>query len=756
MRIVSSISRVGRRPRFQRGDVRKSLRRPQAPGLRTVPGLAVLALLALSALSCSRGEQLAPGDASIERTREASSGWRYRFAGGDASDQTEEAANEWRAFPDDAIRPFANRDEILYLRHDDLGLPDCADPALYLPLVHQSFEARSLDGRSLLYRFGEPDRGRAGYAGWPFHLISLRAGAGLELRIFSDYQQIGVAGTPLIGCRSEIIEDLVREDVDRFVLATIALTTGVFVLILYLRRRLETIYFSFGLLAFAAGLYLLSNRTLRIQYIIWPAHMIWLYVEYISLYTLPLCLGFYFRQVVSGSRTIRYTVWGMTFFVAGLFIVHIFGVPIYKTIFPFFEVSLVATLLLVFPLLRAVFMGNSEARLIAAGVLAFLLVALYDISGVLGLIPWPRQMISYGFAVLLSFLALVVSRRYEDVRNRLHDYSRDLENARNQLAAHATNLEETVARRTGRLKRNLERVRWLKRQQDGDYFLIARLMAPFAPGHRRDSDRIHELRTETIAVRTYVDQKKKFRFKHWREEIGGDISMAAKLRLGDSDCVVCVNADAMGKSIQGAGGAIVLSVAYQAMIERERNRRRITDELQQTKAPANDGYTDPGISRNPQSWLRECFLELHRTFLPFEGGMLVSAWLAVLVEGTGELFWINAEHPRSVLLRDGRAEFLPESGGTGKLGVAGSEDDFTVERLQLQPGDTIVAGSDGRDDVLVPAPDGGSGRIMNEDEYRFVELVAEQRGDLADIGAALRQGGNELTDDLSLLSLRYG
>ena len=434
MRIVSSISRAVRRPRFRRGDVPEILRRaPQI--ISTVLGLAALGLLLLSAPGCKRGEQLAPGDASIERTRDASRGWRYRFAGtsesafaeasefSEISDQASAAESEWQTFPDDAIRPFSSRNEILYLRHDDLILPDCTDPALYLPLVHQSFEARSLDGRSLLYRFGEPDRGRAGYAGWPFHLISLRAGAGLELRIFSDYQQIGVAGTPLIGCRSEIIEDLVREDIDRFVLATIALTTGVFVLILYLRRRLETIYFSFGLLAFAAGLYLLSNRTLRIQYIIWPAHMIWLYVEYISLYTLPLCLGYYFRQVVSGSRTIRYTVWGMTVFVAGLFIVHLFGVPIYKTIFPFFEVSLVATLLLVFPLLRAVFMGNSEARLIAAGVLAFLLVALYDISGVLGLIPWPRQMISYGFAVLLSFLALVVSRRYEDVRNRLHDYS---------------------------------------------------------------------------------------------------------------------------------------------------------------------------------------------------------------------------------------------------------------------------------------------------------------------------------------------
>ncbi|MEQ9366074.1 MAG: SpoIIE family protein phosphatase, partial [Leptospirales bacterium] len=731
-------------------------------------GFACFALVAFLSTGafCARGEQLAPGDANIERTTEVPGGWRYRFGA-----VQDEAAprSEWLAFPDDTIRPFENRGEILYLRHDTLSVPGCAEPALYLPLVHQSFEARVPGGESVLYRFGDPDRGVAGYAGWPFHLVSLGSRPGLELRVYSDYAQIGVAGLPAIGCRGEIIEDLLREDIDRFVLATIALTTGVFVLILFFRRRLELIYFSFGLLAFDAGLYLLSNRTLRLQYILWPAHMVWMYVEYVSLYTLPLCLGFYFRQVVSGSRVIRYTVRGMTMFVGALFAAHLAGVPIYKTIFPFFQVSLVATLLLLFPLLRAVFLGNNEARLIAAGVLSFLLVALYDLSGVLGLIPWPRQMISYGFAVLLSFLALVVSRRYEEVRNRLQDYSRDLEIARNQLAEHATNLEEMVARRTGRLKRNLERVRWLKRQQDGDYFLIARLMAPFAPRPNIESEglqrnRIEELRTETITVQSYVDQKKKFRFKHWREEIGGDISMAAKLRLGDSDCVVCMNADAMGKSIQGAGGALVLSVAYQAIVERERNRRRITDAL--TDGPGQaDGRSgtgslnetlDPGVSRDPGSWLRECFLELHRTFLPFEGGMLVTAWLAVLVEGTGELFWINAEHPGSVLLRDGRAEFLPESGSTGKLGVAGSEDELTVERMRLRPGDVIVAGSDGRDDVLIPADDGGQGRVMNEDEFRFLNLVVERAGDLAAIGAALRQGDGELTDDLSLLSLRYG
>ncbi|MCR9140995.1 MAG: SpoIIE family protein phosphatase [bacterium] len=738
----------------------------------------VLLAVTMTSFACNRGEQLAPGDASIERTTEVVSGWEYRFeedAGATKAGEADSGASGWRPFAGDAIRPFSNRGRILYIRHATLAAPDCSDPALYFPLVHQSFEARAPGGDKLLYRFGDPDLGAAGYRGWPFHLISLGESPGIELKIYSDYAQIGVAGSPMIGCRSEIVEDLLREDIDRFVLATIAITTGIFVLILYIRRRLELIYFSFGLLAFDAGLYLLSNRTLRLQYILWPAHMVWMYVEYISLYTLPLCLGFYFRQVVSDSRVIRYTVNGMVLFVAGLFAVHLAGVPIYKTIFTFFEVSLVATLLLLFPLMRAVFRGNSEARLIAAGVLAFLLVALYDLSGVLGLIPWPRQLISYGFAVLLSFLALVVSRRYEEVRSRLHDYSRELESARNQLAAHATNLEEVVARRTGRLKRNLERVRWLKRQQDGDYFLIARLMAPFAPRPNVESEALHgnrlqalqrnrieELRTETITVQSYVDQKKKFRFKHWREEIGGDISMAAKLRLGDSDCVVCVNADAMGKSIQGAGGAIVLSVAYQAMIERERNRRRITDALEKGDASAADGVdlniVDPGIGRDPRSWLKECFLELHRTFLPFEGGMLVTAWMAVLVEGTGELFWINAEHPGSVLLRDGKAEFLPETGSTGKLGVVGSEDDFTVERLQLQPGDVIVSGSDGRDDILVPAPASGgeTARVMNEDEFRFVRLVAELEGDLAAIGVALRQGDSELTDDLSLLSLRYG
>ena len=79
----------------------------------------------------------------------------------------------------------------------------------------------------------------------------------------------------------------------------------------------------------------------------------------------------------------------------------------------------------------------------------------------------------------------------------------------------------------------------------------------------------------------------------------------------------------------------------------------------------------------------------------------------------------------------------------------------------MRAGDVVVMGSDGRDDVLIPAPyletsRTAADRVMNEDEYRFVRLVEATGGDLSAIAAALRQGGSELTDDLSLLRLQYG
>ena len=66
-----------------------------------------------------------------------------------------------------------------------------------------------------------------------------------------------------------------------------------------------------------------------------------------------------------------------------------------------------------------------------------------------------------------------------------------------------------------------------------------------------------------------------------------------------------LNADAMGKSMQGAGGVLVLGAVFQSIIQRTNNI----------------------VGQNevsPEVWIKNAFKELHKIFESFEGSMLIS------------------------------------------------------------------------------------------------------------------------------------
>ena len=113
------------------------------------------------------------------------------------------------------------------------------------------------------------------------------------------------------------------------------------------------------------------------------------------------------------------------------------------------------------------------------------------------------------------------------------------------------------------------------------------------------------------------------------------------------------------------------------------------------------------------------------------------------------MFHLNAEHPKTVIFRDNHAYFLETERILRKLGSSG-QNEPEVDYYQLRPGDSVLAGSDGRDDILLFDTDG----LMNEDENLFLSLVESSHGNLQEIHAALKAKG-ELTDDMSLLRLDY-
>jgi len=292
-----------------------------------------------------------------------------------------------------------------------------------------------------------------------------------------------------------------------------------------------------------------------------------------------------------------------------------------------------------------------------------------------------------------------------------------------QLQEYTDKLEQKVQERTVELSRSLDEIRHLKGIQDADYFLTSLLIEPLSQNRAKSN---------TVAVEALSQQLKKFKFGKWNAEIGGDLCVSGNLILNGRPCTVFLNGDAMGKSIQGAAGALVLGSVFEAMLERSvrsSDFRRLY----------------------PERWLKNAFIELHNTFTSFNSMMLVSMVLGLIDEETGFLYFVNAEHPLPVLLRRGKAEFLQQKFQYTKLGMSAGQGKLYVNTCRLRDGDSIITGSDGRDNILIQD---SAGSRMNDDEHLFLKIVESTQGELAGMIKAISEAGT-ITDDISLMRVTY-
>ncbi|GIX41370.1 MAG: stage II sporulation protein E [Leptospiraceae bacterium] len=233
------------------------------------------------------------------------------------------------------------------------------------------------------------------------------------------------------------------------------------------------------------------------------------------------------------------------------------------------------------------------------------------------------------------------------------------------------NLEQKVIERTQKLQESLEQIQKLKEKQDGDYFLTSLLLKPLNQNHAQ---------SEIFEIETYLKQFKEFNFRNKKGEIGGDLIITDNIMLNEKPHIVFLNGDAMGKSIQGAGGSIVLGTVFLSILNRTKSKKSYK-------------------KKEPAKWLKECYEELQNVFITFDGSMLASVVLGVIDETDKILYFINAEHPGVVLYRNKKARFLQKETELKKLGVSFQTGPLKIYSFELAPKDMIFIGSDGKDDL---------------------------------------------------------
>ncbi len=302
-----------------------------------------------------------------------------------------------------------------------------------------------------------------------------------------------------------------------------------------------------------------------------------------------------------------------------------------------------------------------------------------------------------------------------------------IKQARKELQDYADNLEEKVKERTKEVQEKMEEVQKLKVQQDGDYFLTSLLAKPLF---------FNANKSKLVITDFIIHQKKKFEFRNKTADLGGDICITGNLKFGTPEnfrrYTLAMNGDAMGKSMQGAGGSLVMGVVMNSIMARSAANKRI-------------------LELSPEQWLTDVYHEVNSVFKSFNGTMVLSATVVMIDDENGEMLYWNAEHPFTILYRDEKANFIEDGLKLRKLGLD-SEYEFAVYKFQLVPGDIIILASDGRDDIdLTPTE---PVRTINDDEYMILSIVDEAKCSIHEIERILHTKG-DLTDDLSILRIDY-
>ena len=298
----------------------------------------------------------------------------------------------------------------------------------------------------------------------------------------------------------------------------------------------------------------------------------------------------------------------------------------------------------------------------------------------------------------------------------------NLKSSFRQIKDYNEKLEEKVAIRTSELSATLDKVQLLKNQQDGDYFLTTLLMNPLMQNRSR---------SRFIKIEFLMKQKKQFSFRNKNHHLGGDICISGDLTLSGKKYTMYFNGDAMGKSMQGAGGALVMGSMLNSILARS-----VTDRKMRNTTPVQ--------------WLTDSFFEIQKVMEAFDGSMLVSGIFGLAENEKGKIYYINAEHPFSILYRDGTTAFIEQNISAHKFGMM--ENTPAILSFQMRNNDVIFCGSDGKDDVKYF--DEEDPEKINEDEFRIFSIITEASGQLNEILRILESKGN-LTDDISILKLTF-
>lgn len=514
----------------------------------------------------------------------------------------------------------------------------------------------------------------------------------------------------------KILKEMFLRSYINGIVSCIFIIISLYHFLIYFKRKKDVENFYYGLFSLSYAFYTLNFVSDIIHYLL-PFISYLLFQKFIFL-TLNIVIYSLFRFLIVFVKLEPYRWFRIVskYFLLIPALIYLFA-PDYASMYKYRFIGSILTLpyllsVIIVPL-YGLYKKKPEAKVIMLSICILFAAAVNDMINVVFKIPDAPYLISLSLPLFIASIMFLLGNKFVDVHNQTDELNE--------------NLEKKVEERTKEVIEKMQVIQALNIQQDGDYYLTSLIEKPLSTNFNK---------SKRITTEIYEEQKKKFSFKNKKSELGGDICITGNLRFDNVQdrYVFFFNGDAMGKSMQGAGGAIVAGSIVNNILGRSARNNRV-------------------LKISPEEWMAETYFELDSVFRTFDGSMLISAAVGLINGKTGEMWYFNAEHPWSVLYRDEKAEFLENDFSLRKLGTQIDSVNFHVKKFMLHPGDILFCGSDGRDDINI-APHDSPVREINEDENLFVRNVESSRGNLKLLIDIIKEAG-ELTDDLSLIRIQF-
>jgi len=217
--------------------------------------------------------------------------------------------------------------------------------------------------------------------------------------------------------------------IDLFIFGIILVFVSILLFIVFLFIKIDVkIFLAFSLISLTCGIDLLSVTFTKL---ILNAPTFWYYAAQVSAYLMPVGIFLFFLQSIPQKHkkiiSILWKVFAVHAF--AMFILDVSGLlPMDYTVFVFYVAFAVATIILLFLLIKCMNESGKESRLILLGATVFGFTGFFDLMhGILGISGQYHPIYPWGLFLFIITLILSMILRYNEVYKKSVDYASDLQ-----------------------------------------------------------------------------------------------------------------------------------------------------------------------------------------------------------------------------------------------------------------------------------------------------------------------------------------